>query len=177
MKRLQSCFVFILFAFCILACSMNAALGQDVALNDPSSNAAESGTLSSDTSDSSSLPIESGNPAYDGDSDTPAEPEEVLVDDTAPTPDSSSDPAPVPNGDSSPAPTDTPEESSDSTSTDSEGLSGPAIAAIIGGSAAVLVIGAIAVRALTKPNQVGVQRETRSKPLTMKERRDILLRK
>ena len=176
MKRLHSCFVFMMFAVCILACAINGALGQDVAPNDPSLDAAESDPTNTENGDSSHAPTVEGNPAYDGGSDAPAEHEEVMQD---AEPNTSSDPAPVSNDDSSPAPTDTPSDTSGDTSSSSgsDGLSGGAIAGIIGGSVAVLGIGAAAVTAMTKSNKVGVQRETRSKPLSMKERRDILLSK
>jgi len=166
-----------MFAVCILACAINGALGQDAALNDPSPDAAESDPTNTENGDSSHAPTVEGNPAYDGGSDAPAEPDEAMQDDTEP--DTSSDPAPVSNDDSSPTPTDTPSDTSSDTSSSSgsDGLSGGAIAAIIGGSVAVLGIGAAAVVAMTKSNKVEVQRETRSKPLSMKERRDILLSK
>ena len=163
-----------MFAVCILAFAINGALGQDAALDDPSLDTAESDPTNTENGDSSHAPTVEGNPAYDGES---ADPKEVMQDDTAP--DTSSDPAPVSNDDSSPAPTDTPSDTSGDTSSSSgsDGLSGGAIAGIIGGSVAVLGIGAAAVTAMTKSNKVGVQRETRSKPLSMKERRDILLSK
>ena len=166
-----------MFAVCILACAINGALGQDAAPNDPSLDAAESDPTNTENGDSSHAPTVEGNPAYDGGSDAPAESEEVMQDDTAV--DTSSDPAPVSNDDSSPAPTDTPSDTSGDTSSSSgsNSLSDGAIAGIIGGSVAVLGIGAAAVTAMTKSNKVGVQRETRSKPLSMKERRDILLSK
>lgn len=163
MKRLHSSFLFIIFVMCILACATNGALGQDVAPNDPPPSAAESNPSNTDNDDSSQAPMEG----------EPADPEEVVVDDTAP--DTSSDPAPVSEGDSSPAPTGTP--SNTPSSSASDGLSGGAIAAIIGGSVAVLSIGAAVVTAISNSDNVEVLREMRSKPLSMKERRDMLLSK
>ena len=51
-----------MFAVCILACAINGALGQDVALNDPTSDTAGSDPAYTGNDDTSQAPIDGSDP-------------------------------------------------------------------------------------------------------------------